>query len=177
MAKNVSQLKQVAPEFQSQRGAVKCEAVLGLKKTATAIYDTSVNDSAGVSNKTVAAHGLGVFLPIGAIITNAWTDVKTAFTSGTSAATIALKAEGAGDLVVAVAINSGTTRWGAGLGGCLPGNPAEATVAGDTGILSAARTAATYIKTTAEREIIATVAVEALTAGKMAIFVEYVQSL
>lgn len=177
MAKNVSQLKQVAPEFQSQRGKVKAESTLGLKKVAQAVFDTAGNDSAGVSNKTTAAHGTGVYLPIGAVVVNAFYQVKTTFTSATDAATIALKTEGAGDLKVAIAISDASNVWDAGAHGCLPGNPALATVAGDTGILQAARTAATYITLTAEREIVATVAVEALTAGKAIIFVEYVQGL
>jgi hypothetical protein len=49
-------------------------------------------------------------------------------------------------------------------------------VAGDTAVLDAARKAASYIKTTAVREITATVAVEALTAGKMNVYLEYVLS-
>lgn len=176
MAKLYSQLKHVAPEFQSQRGAVKAESVLGLKKTATAIYDTAGNDSAGVSNKTVAAHGLGVYIPTKAIVTNAWVDVITSFTSAASTATIALKVEGANDLTSAIAINDGSTPWAAGLHGCVAGSYAERTVAGDTAVLDAASKAGSFIKTTAERELIATVAVQALTAGKAILFVEYVQS-
>lgn len=145
-----------------------------VRELAVAVFDTAVTDSAGAANTTVAAHGLGVYLPTKAIITRAWTDVVTAFTSATSAATIALKAEGTGDLVVGIAINSGSTRWGAGLGGCLPGSYAEATVAGDSALLDAARNAGSYVKTTAVREITATVGVEALTAGKMNIYLEYV---
>lgn len=177
MATNRFDVKLIAPWFKLKRGAIKSETMLFARPTLEAVFDTAANNSAGVSNKTVAAHGTGVFLPIGAIITSAWTDVKTAFTSATSAATIAIKSEGTGDLVAGVAINSGTSRWGAGLGGCLPGSYAEATVAGDTAILDAARRAGSMIKTTAEREIIVTVGVEALTAGKMAIFVEYLPGL
>lgn len=176
MAKIVSQLKSVRPEFQVRRGALKFESSLGLLHIAKVLFDTAANDSLGAANTTVAAHGLGVFLPINAIITNAWTDVITTFTSATSAATIALKVESAGDLVAGIAINSGSSRWNAGLGGCLPGNYAERTVAGDTAILSAASMAASFFKTTVEREITATVGVEALTAGKMYIFIEYVVS-
>lgn len=176
MAKDVQALISVRPDFQVKRGTVKAESGLTVTKIARAIYDTALNDSSGVSNKTVAAHGTGVFLPKGAILIAGWTDVITTFTSATSAATIALKAEAANDLVAAVAINSGTSRWNAGLGGLLVGNYAERTVAGDTAILSAASMAASFIKTTAEREIVATVGVEALTAGKMVIFVEYITS-
>lgn len=177
MAKNVTQLIQVAPGYQVKRGAVKFESTLGLVHMAKVLYDTAANDSAGASNKTVAAHPLGLFLPINAIIINAWIDIITTFADGASDnATIALKVEGAGDLTAAIAISDASNVWDAGMHGCLPGSYAEATVAGDTAILDAARKAASYIKCTAEREITATVAVHALTAGKAYIFVEYVVS-
>ena len=177
MAKDVQALISVRPDFQVKRGAVKCESGLTLKKYAVAIFDTAANDSSGAANTTVASHGTGVFLPINAIITDAWTDVKTAFTSATSAATIAIQSNAANDLVTGIAINSGSSRWGTGLGGCLAGSYAEATVAGDSALLDAARRAGSMMKLTAEREIIVVVGVEALTAGKMAIFVEYMVSL
>jgi len=176
MAKDVQQLIAVRPAFQVKRGAVKAESALMTKYVACAIFDTAGNDSAGVSNKTVAAHGLGVFLPINAIITNAFIDVKTTFQStagGADLATIALNSEGAGDLVAAIAIADASNVWDAGLHGTLAGSYAERTVAGDTAILDAASRAASMIKCTAERELTATVAVAALTAGKLAIFVEY----
>lgn len=173
MAKDIQKLIPVRPAYQVNRGAVKCETGLAVKYVLCGIFDTAGNDSAGVSNKTVAAHGTGAYLPKGAIITEAFTDAATAFTSATSAATIAIKAEGTGDLVAGVAISASPARWGTGLGGCLAGNSAERTVAGDTAILAAAAQAAAMIKTTVEREIIVTVGVEALTAGKMAVLVEY----
>lgn len=176
MAKDVQKLIPVRPAYQVNRGAVKAESGLGVRYLATAVFDAAALDSSGTANTTVAAHGLGVFIPTKAIITNAWTDVITTFTSGTSAATIALKAEGANDLVAGIAINSGSTRWNSGLGGCLPGSYAEATVAGDSALLDAARKAGSYIKTTAERELTATVGVEVLTAGKLVLFVEYIIS-
>jgi hypothetical protein len=170
----------IAPEFQIGKDLSTItrtkRAGLVVREIAVAVFDTSVNDSSGAANTTIAAHGLGVYLPNKAIVINAWTDVTTTFTSATSAATIALKVEGAGDLVVAIAINSGSSRWNSGLGGCLPGSYAEATVAGDSALLDAARKAGSYVKTTAIREVTATVAVEALTAGKMNIYLEYVLS-
>lgn len=164
--------KLIAPHYRVKRGATNVESGLMVQYVAFALFDTAANDSLGVSNKTVAAHGLGVFLPLGAVILNAWTDVKTAFTSGTSAATIALKLQTANDMVSAVAINSGSSRWGTGLGGTLFGTQA---LDGNslTAIASAAAAAASMVKLTAEREITATVAVEALTAGKMGVYVEY----
>lgn len=164
----------IAPEFQIKNKTgitrTKREGTV-VRELAVATYDVSGGDSG-----TVAAHGLGVYLPDNAVIINAWVDVITTFTSATDAATIALKVEGAGDLTAAIAISDASNVWDGGIHGCLPGSYAEATVAGDTAILDAARKAASYVKTTAVREITATVAVEALTAGKMNVYVEYVIS-
>jgi len=173
MAKDIQKVISVRPQYQVNRGAVKQESGLSAQYIAAAVFDTAGTDSSGVANTTIAAHGLGVYLPTKAIITNAWVDVITTFTSATDAATIALKAQNAGDLTAAIAISDASNVWDAGLHGCLPGSYAEATVAGDTAILDAARKAASFIKLTAERELIATVAVEALTAGKAVIYVEY----
>lgn len=177
MAKDVQKIISVRPQYQVNRGAVKCESGLATRYIAKAIFDTAALDSLGAANTTVAAHGLGVFLPIYAVVENAWVDVKTTFTSANDSATIALSIQSAGDLTAAIAISTAGDVWDAGLHGCLPGSYAERTVAGDTAILDAASKAASMIKLTAEREITATVAVQALTAGKAVIFVEYVVSL
>jgi hypothetical protein len=124
--------------------------------------------------KGIATHKLDIFIPSGAIVTNAYYNVRTTFTSATDAATIALTVQSAGDLKAAIAISTAGDVWDAGLHGCLPGSYAEATVAGDTAILDAARKAASYILTTANRQVTAAVAVEALTAGVLDVFVEYV---
>ena len=147
-----------------------------VRELAVATFDYSGTDTAGAANSATGAHGLGVYLPTKAIITNAWVDVVTTFTSATDAATIALKAQGTGDLTAALAISDASNIWDAGLHGCLPGSYAEATVSGDSAILDAARKAASFIKLTAARELTATVAVEALTAGKLNVYVEYVLS-
>lgn len=144
------------------------------KNVARFVFNTASTDSAGAANTTIAAHGSGVFIPATAIITGAYYLVNTTFTSATDAATIALKVEGANDLKAAIAISDASNVWDAGIHGCLPGAYAERTVAGDTAVLDAASKAASFIKTTATRELIATVAVEALTAGKLTLFVEYV---
>lgn len=174
MAKDIQDTIPVRKAYQVKKGPVKCESGLSTKYIATAIYDTAANDSAGVSNKTIASHGLGVFLPINAIIVNAYYKVVTTFTSATDAGTIALTAQSAGDLKAAIAISDASNVYDAGVAGCLPGSYAEATVAGDTAVLDAARKAASFISLTAQRELTATVAVEALTAGKLVLFVEYV---
>ena len=168
----------VAPEFQiKNKSSITRTKRIGtvVRELAVATFDTAGTDSSGAANTTVAAHGLGIYIPTKAIITNAWVDVVTTFADGASDnATIALKVESTGDLTAAIAISDASNVWDAGLHGCLPGSHAEATVAGDTAILDAARKACSYIKTTAVRELVATVAVHALTAGKLNLFVEYV---
>lgn len=176
MAKDIQKVISVRPQYQVNRGAVKLDSGLGARYIASAVYDTALNDSSGVSNKTVAAHGLGVYLPTKAVIINSWWDVITTFTSANDSATIALSVQSAGDIVAAIAIATTGDVWDAGLHGGLHGSYAEATVSGDTAILDAARKAASYLKLTAERELTATVAVQALTAGKAVLFVEYVIS-
>lgn len=180
MAKVVQQTISVRPDFLIKRnkGGTKVESGIGMAKMATVVFDTAKTDSAGVSNKTAAAHGTGVFIPPGAIVTRAFYEVVTAFTSAASTATIALKVTGTGDLVAGIAINDASTPWAAGLHGCLPNAYAEATVAGDTAILDAARQAASWLgPMSAEKEITATVGVQALTAGKLILYVEFVQGI
>lgn len=108
--------------------------------------------------KSIAAHGLGVFIPDNAIIREAFYKVHTTFTSATDAGTIALSVEGANDLVSAAAISSGTT-WDA-------SSPIETIAKNDD--------SSTWVETTALRELTATVAVEALTAGVLDLWVVYV---
>lgn len=162
----------VAPDYQIKRGAIKAESGNGIRHVARAIFDTAGLDSSGVANTTVAAHGLGVYVPINAIVTNAWYDVPTTFTSSTSAATLAIRLQTANDVVSALAINGAGTIWNSGIRGTLLGNFA---LDGNalTAVGMAAAGAASAIKTTAERELTITVGVEALTAGKLVLFVEY----
>ena len=142
-------------------------------RVAKAVFDTAGTDSAGVANTTIAAHGTGVVIPSGAIVRRAYYVVNTTFTTANDSGTIALSVEGANDLTAAIAISDATNVWDSGAHACLPGNFA---LDGNalTAIASAAATAASYVRTTANRELKATVAVQALTAGKLTLFVEYV---
>lgn len=174
METNRYEVPVVAPEYQikNKSGITRTKRKgTVVRELAVATYDVSGGDSG-----TVAAHGLGIYLPTKAIVTKAWVDVVTTFTDGASdTATIALKIEGTGDLVAAIAISDSTNPWDAGLHDtkvnnfALDGNSL-------TQVAMAAARAATMIKTTAIREITATVATAALTAGKMNVFVEYVIS-
>lgn len=132
------------------------------------------NPSANTSERTVAAHALGVFIPNNAVITRVLVDVVTTFTSADDSATIALHAQGANDIVSAIAISDATNVWDAGVHGSKIGFPnLGADAAHDSAVEVAALFAGTALKTTAERELTATVAVQALTAGKANIYVEY----
>lgn len=107
---------------------------------------------------TIAAHGLGLTIPKGASITRCVYKVLTTFTSATDAGTIALHCVAANDIVSAAAISTGTT-WDASIPiVCVP----------------VTATLSTWLHTTADSEITATVAVEALTAGKLVLFVEWI---
>lgn len=105
----------------------------------------------------VGDFALGIRIPAGALIIDAFAHVQTAATSADSTATIALKAESAGDLFAAAAVSG--APWST--TGRKQGVPDLATV-GDTKIM------------TAEREITMSIAVQALTAGKINFFVVYV---
>ena len=155
-----------------KRGVRVKQDGLTVTKLAVATFDPSGD----TTKRPVAAYGLGVYLPDNAVVTRAWYDVVTTFTSaGADAGTIALHVQGAGDLVVAIAISDASDVWDAGVHACLPNNFALDGNAMTQLAMGAAR-AAECIKLTAERELTATVAGQALTAGKLVLYVEYVLS-
>lgn len=146
---------------------------LGAMRVARVTFDPSGN----TDHRTIAAHALGAALPKNAIITGLFYDVITTFTSATDAATVALKIQSANDLLSAIAISDASNVLDAGVHGGLIGYPNfGADAAHDSQVEVAALFAATYLKLTAAVQITATVAVEALTAGKMNIFARYVLS-
>lgn len=126
-------------------------------RIAKALFDPS----AVAGHRTAAAHGLGVTIPAKAIITRCWYDVLTTLADGVAdAATIAIHAEGANDLVTATAIAAVGDVFDAGIHAAIP-----------------VGTAATMVKLTTAKELTVTVGGVALTAGKMVVFCEYVESL
>lgn len=173
MAKDIQKLIMVRPQYQVNRGAVKLDSGLTVKYVASAVFDTAGVDSSGAANTTIAAHGLGVYIPAKAVITNAWYDVVTTFTTASAdAGTIALSVQSAGDLKAAIAVSAAGDVYDEGIRGTLVGNPSLDGNA-RTAIAGAAAVAATFIKTTAERELTVTVAGQVLTAGKLVLHVEY----
>jgi hypothetical protein len=133
-------------------------AGLGVMRVAHGVFDPS----AVAGDRTVAPHTLGVTLPDNAIILMTIYEVLTTFTSSGDNATIAISIEGANDVVSAVAISTGTT-W-----------DASATL---TECIQKIETPSTWIKTAAARDLTATVAVEALTAGLLHVWCWYVVSV
>ena len=127
-----------------------------VKRVLRVTFDPSTN----ASERTVAAHSSTVTLPDNAIVTRAWYEVLTTFTSAADTATISIgiDTDDAGGIVVAVAINDGSNPW-------------------DAGYHEDGAAANFSTKTTAaDRTIDFTVAVQALTAGKLVLFLEYVVS-
>lgn len=114
------------------------------------VYTQKVTYDFDVHGGAVGDIALDCTVPDNAVILDGIVDVLTPPTSG-GAATVALKVEGAADLLGATAIASVT-----GLVDTVPNG-----------------TAANAIKTTADRVVTVTVAVAALTAGKMNIFFRY----
>lgn len=99
-------------------------------------------------------------LPNKAVVIGGWYDVTTTFTSATDAATIALgiNTDFAAGLKAAIAISNGANAYDAGRVAIIP-----------------VGTAATHVgPTTADRPVIAVVAVENLTAGVLRLVITYV---
>jgi hypothetical protein len=125
-------------------------------KTAVGVYDFAV-DGGAVGTITLRGGGpIGGKIPSGSVIFGGFVDIETALTSG-GAATIAMQAEAANDILTAVAVAS----WTTGRKNVLPAPT------------SGALTASTAVKTTAERDIKIVVATAALTAGKFRVIVFY----
>jgi hypothetical protein len=123
------------------------------KFVATAIFDVAAQSG---GEAAVGAYPLGVTIPDNAIITLGIADIITAFVSESNDGTIKLGSEDQdNDLLAAVDAD---------------------TLSGIEALIPVG-TAATMIKMTAARELVLTVAVHKLTAGKAVFFVEYVMSV
>lgn len=130
-------------ELSKEKNVVKC------------VYDFSVGGGDVGDIELKDMDGKSVVLPDNAIVTHAFAHILTTCTSG-GAATVAVKSEGAGDIMAATAVASLTA------GAFIDGVPAN--------------TAATVKLMSADRTVKATIAVAALTAGKLNVFITYVLS-
>lgn len=146
-------------DHESRIGAIETSAGdgLGFMRVAKATFDPSANSG----HRSIGAHTLGVTIPDNALIVGGFREVLTTCADGASDnATIAFSIESAGDIVAAIAISNGSNPWDAGKQAIIPkANTPESTA----------------VKLSAARLITATVAVHALTAGKVTIFLFYVQ--
>lgn len=113
--------------------------------------------SAVSADRTIGAHTCGLVVPKGSLVKFSAYKVQTTFTSATDAATIAVSIVGANDVVSAVAISNGGNPWDAGVFETIP----------------KIETSSTWLTTTVDSSVTFTVAVEALTAGKLVLWVEW----
>jgi hypothetical protein len=121
---------------------------------AKATYDFAVNGGA------IGTVTLPVVIPANAVIMDGMVDVLTTFTTaGANAGTVAIQVEAANDIVAAIAVSNGGNPWNAGRHDIVP-----------------VGTAATSVKTTVARNVKVVLAVQNVTAGKMNIFLRYMQS-
>lgn len=121
---------------------------------ARAEYNFAVDGGAisAIASKTV--------IPAGALIIGGFVNVLTTCqTAGGDAGTMAIKVEGANDIVSAIAVSDGTNPWDAGRQAIIPKrNTPEST----------------SIRTTAARRVTFTIAGQAFTAGRFIVYLEYV---
>ncbi len=130
---------------------------LGVLRVARFEFDAGIE-----ANRTIAAHGTGVTLPIHSIVVGGFVDVNTKFDSdATDAGTIAVSVQGANDIISATAVSG-----------------APYSTVGRKAIVPKANTPeSTSVKCTAAREITCTVAVEALLSGKLTGYLYYVEGI
>lgn len=119
-------------------------------KTIEAVYDFAVDGGAAGAITLRSDSSLGNELPANAVVTGGYIDVETACLSGTG--TMAIAAEGAGDILAATA-QAGLT-------------------VGRKSVVPAG-TGATAVKTTAKRNLVLTIATAAFTAGKLRVVLFY----
>jgi len=128
---------------------------LGVQRMSLGKYDFAVDGGA------IGAIAIGASIPAYAIITRVDYEVLTTLTSATDAATLAISILSANDIVSAVAISAVGDVWDAGA--------PLATIVDDA--------TSNFIKlSSASKTLVATVAVEALTAGAIRVYAEYMLS-
>lgn len=115
-----------------------------------AVYDFAVDGGAVGSINLKDEFGKEIIIPSGAIVKQVMMHIKTAMASAGGAGTIALTLNSSGDLKAAVDADT--------LSGLVAGIPVGS--------------AATAVAATAQRALVWTIATEALTAGKVWLFVE-----
>lgn len=149
-------LKSVADAVEELQNFVGPEDGLGCLRVAKFTFDAGV-----AANLPVGAHVTGVKIPAQSIVVGGFVEVNTAFTSTNSTATIAIKVEGANDIIAAAAVSG-----------------APYSTIGRKAIVPKANTPeSTSVKCTAERDITCTVAVEDLLTGKLSGYLYFIEGV
>ena len=155
---------------------VVVKAVWDIGASGTLATNKSYAPGTNTNSDSGYVEGYSVIIPEGALITRAWTYCETAITDdGDNSTTLALGYTGAtGAFIAAVACN--TVQYAAGIGTTLVENYAL-----DGGALTALNMGiardATLLHTTADVELLLTLNNDhAIDAGKLTLFVEYVQT-
>ena len=153
-------LKDVNDNFELLKGFFSGGPGLGALRVARWEFDVMEDDPEGDANTEIGAHGTGIILPAHAIIVGGFMDVNTPFASDGSA-TVAVSVEGANDIQAAAAVSG--APW---------------STHGRKAIIPKANTPeSTSVKTSEPREVTVTVAVAALTGGKVTGYLYYVEGL
>lgn len=134
--------------------AATTASTLGVKRVLLGVLDAT-------AGKAIGTHTIAAQLPSKSILQRLDYEVITTCTSATDAATIALQLQSADDCVEAVAISDSGNPWDAGV-------PVATKVDGET---------ENWIKCTAARTLSAVIAEEALTAGVIRVYGEFVASV
>lgn len=113
----------------------------------------------------------GIMLPLGAIVTGGYIDVKTSLTSGGSATIAFSTGENAADLLAATAVATFAANFTTAV---LAGIGTGADAAQDTAAELQLLVGASLLEMTANHEVVMTVAVESLSAGKLDLVLEYI---
>jgi len=149
---------------------------LNNKYVAVGQWDASVTNLA--NNASASCTTGSVFIPEGALITNAYYYVETTFADGNDdSQTLALGFTGTtGAFVAAVAISAAGDVWDAGAHATLIDSPVlGADAAHDTAVEVKNLRSASFLHVTANSELLLTTADdEAVEAGKLTLYVEYV---
>ena len=154
-------LKDVNDNFELLKGFFSGGPGLGALRVARWEFDVMEDDPEGDANTEIGAHGTGIVLPAHAIIVGGFMDVNTPFASDGSA-TVAVSVEGGANDIQAAAAVSGAP-W---------------STRGRKAIIPKANTPeSTSVKTSEPREVTVTVAVTALTGGKVTGYLYYVEGL
>lgn len=143
-------------DFSNAEGQSKVTRHRGKKLGRARGFFVATGGKATGAYSLVGADGITpLVVPKGALVTRAFYKVLTNFASVDSTATIALSVVAANDVATAAAVSG---AWQTGV--AVLGTPVS-------------QTASTWLTTTADSSVVATVAVEALTAGKLVCFVEW----